>query len=109
MPITLRANAVLAWSPGAQRVQVTSFGGEEAFVSGLDGSSHRVTFPDHAVYTAVWRSDDELTVVSAPATNTGWPITDAVLWSWRPPAPPVRFAGPLTLATWPQWSRDGSL
>jgi hypothetical protein len=109
MPITSRTNDALAWSPGAQRVQRTTFGDREAWVVGLDGSSYRATFNDDAVYTAVWRTDDELTVVSAPATNTGWPITDAVLWSWRPPAPPLRFAGPLTLATWPRWSRDGSL
>jgi hypothetical protein len=109
MPITSRTNDALAWSPGAQRVHRTTFGDPEAWIVGLDGSNDRATFPGHAVYTAVWRTDNELTVVSAPATNTGWPITDALLWSWRPPAPPVQFAGPLTLATWPQWSRDGSL
>jgi hypothetical protein len=109
MPFSLRTNAALAWSPGAQRIHMTIFGGDGAWIVGLDGSSHRATFPDHAVYTAVWRTDDELTVVSAPATNTGWPIADAVLWSWRPPATPLRFAGPLTLASWPRWSQDGSL
>lgn len=109
MPIASRTNDALVWSPGAQRVQRTTFGDHEAWIVGLDGGKHRATFPEHAVYTAEWRTDEELTVVSAPATKTGWPIEDAVLWSWRPPAPPVRFAGPLTLATWPRWSRDGSL
>jgi hypothetical protein len=110
LPFPLRTNKdFLAWSPGAQRVHMTSFGGLEAWIVGLDGISHRATFPDHAVYTAAWRTDDDLTVVSAPASNSGWPLADAVLWSWQPPAQPVRFAGPLTLTTWPRWTDDGRL
>ena len=109
MPVALGTDDVATWSPGAQRVHWGTFGGTEMWIVGLDGSSHRATFPGHAVYAAAWRTDDELTVVSAPATNTGWPIVDATLWSWRPPALPARFAGPLSLAVWPRWSPDGRL
>ena len=109
MPVALGADDVVAWSPGAQRVHWGTFGGMETWMVGLDGTSFRATFPGHAVYAAAWRTDDELTVVSAPATNTGWPILDATLWSWRPPALPTRFAGPLGLAAWPRWSADGRI
>jgi hypothetical protein len=109
MPVAVGTSDVIAWSPGAQRVHWGTFGGEDARIVGLDGGSYRATFPGHAVFAAAWRSDDELTVVSAPPTNTAWPIVDATLWSWRPPALPTRFAGPLNLAVWPRWSRDGRL
>jgi hypothetical protein len=109
MPVAVRSDEAATWSPGAQRVHWGTFGGEEAWIVGLDGNSFRATFLGQSVYAAAWRNDDELTVVSAPATNTGWPIADATLWSWRPPALPSRVAGPLSLATGPRWSPDGRI
>lgn len=95
------------WSPDASRAAWWRFGGDIAVTIGLDGATYRTGFPDEAVYTAAWRGQDELTVVSAPATNEAWPITGATLWSWRPPAAPVSFGGPMTLAAPPAWSADG--
>jgi hypothetical protein len=109
LPIALRPNDHVAWSPGAKRIHSMAFGGAEAWMVGLDGDSYRLTFPDHGMFAAVWRTDDELMVVSAPMTNANWPIADAMLWLWRPPSAPVRFGGPLTLTTWPRWSPDGNV
>ena len=39
--------------------------------------------------------------------RTSFPLGDATLWSWRPPADPVRIAGPVSLSALPQWSPDG--
>jgi hypothetical protein len=111
MPVTLATYDALAWSPEATRAQWGRFGGDEIWIVGLDGARHRATFANDAVYSASWRTDQELTVVSAPrpsaAQTNGWPIAGATLWTWRPPHEPVRLAGPVTLASVPRWSEDG--
>jgi hypothetical protein len=109
MPVAVGTGDLIAWSPRAQRVHWITFRGQDAWIVGLDGGSHRATFPGHVVFAAAWRSEDELTLVSALPTNTAWPIVDATLWSWRPPALPTRFAGSVSLAVWPRWSPDGRL
>lgn len=109
LPIALRPSDQVAWSPGAKRIHAMNFGGAEAWMVGLDGESYRLTVPDHGMFAAAWRTDDELLVVSAPVTNANWPVADATLWLWRPPDAPVRFGGPLTLTTWPRWSPDGNV
>lgn len=101
-------DAAVMWSPDRQTAAWWLFGGDEIVTIRLDGISYRASFPGEAVYTAAWRGVDELTVVSAPATNEAWPITPATLWSWRPPAAPVSFGGPMTLAAPPAWAPDGS-
>lgn len=111
MPVALADDAVVTWSPNLQRVRWGRWAGAELWVVGLDGNSYRASFESEGVYAGAWRTDDELTFFTAPQRvqneAASWPVAGATLWSWRPPADPVRADGPVTLSTVPRWSPDG--
>lgn len=96
--------ASLLWSPSLQRLAYYDWGKSDAWRIGLDAAIEHVSFADR-VYAAAWRDDEEITLVTS--AKQPWPIADATLWSWKPPAAPVKIAGPLTLAGAPRWSPDG--
>jgi hypothetical protein len=115
MPAPFGNSDYVIWSPGMTRAVWAhgEFGSDMTFsVVDLNGTiaSAKSAAPD-PFYLAAWRTDDELTLVSAPAkpsTNQSWPLKGAVLWTWSPPNAPVRRStDPIDLVTWPAWAADG--
>jgi WD40 repeat protein len=101
------ADSYVIWSPRTQAAMYApSFGAAELFVVDATGVVQRATLGDGLMHVGVWRSEEELTILSAKP-QTAFPWSGVTLWSWRPPAAPVRMAGPLTLSTYPRWSPDG--
>lgn len=95
------------WSPGVRRAMYSSsFNASEIFVVGTAGEIYRASLGADLMHVGFWRSDDELTLMTAkPQTN--FPLSDVTLWSWRPPLDPIRMDGPITLSAYPTWSPDG--
>jgi hypothetical protein len=107
IPGSFSQNASFLWSPSARRLLYSpSFGASEIFVIGGAGNVHRASLGADLTHVGVWRTDEEVTLMTA-RRQTSFPLADVTLWSWRPPAEPVRMAGPITLSALPQWSADG--
>lgn len=107
IPGAFSQSASFVWSPSAQRLLYSpSFGASEIYVLGGASGVYRASLGPDLTHVGIWRTDDEVTLLTA-RPQTRFPLADATLWSWRPPADPVRLAGPLTLNARPQWSPDG--
>jgi WD40 repeat protein len=107
IPGTFSAQASFLWSPSARRLLYSpSFGSPEIFVIGEAGNVQRASLGEDLTHVGIWRSDDEVTLMTTKR-QTSFPLLEATLWSWRPPADPIRMAGPIALSNPPQWSSDG--
>src|SRR6266511_445691 len=107
IPVQMATNPFVRWSPGVRQVMyLPAFDATEIFVIGISGDVRRASLGAELMHIGVWRSDDEVTLVTAKR-QTSWPLADVTLWSWKPPSDPARVAGPITIATYPQWSPDG--